>query len=82
VNYEDVRDAIRFMRRGVVIRTVINAFTFDGATKDAMRQAVRDALISPSIRACATSISSLIRRAMGRSCWICRLLSTARAFRQ
>jgi putative DNA-invertase from lambdoid prophage Rac len=46
-NYEDVCDAIReFMRRGVMIRTVINNFTFDGATKDAMQQAVRDALIA------------------------------------
>jgi putative DNA-invertase from lambdoid prophage Rac len=46
-NYEDVCDAIRhFMRRGVVIRTVINNFTFDGATKDPMQQAVRDALIA------------------------------------
>jgi putative DNA-invertase from lambdoid prophage Rac len=46
-NYEDVCDAIReFMRRGVVIRTVINNFTFDGSTKDAMQQAVRDALIA------------------------------------
>jgi putative DNA-invertase from lambdoid prophage Rac len=45
-NYEDVCDTIReFMRRGVVIRTVINNFTFDGATKDPIRQAVRDALI-------------------------------------
>jgi len=45
-NYEDVCDAIReFMRRGVVIKTVINGFTFDGATKDPMQQAVRDALI-------------------------------------
>jgi putative DNA-invertase from lambdoid prophage Rac len=45
-NYEDVCDAIReFMRRGVVIRTVINNFTFGGATKDPMQQAVRDALI-------------------------------------
>ncbi len=45
-NYVDVSDAIReFMRRGVVIRTVINNLTFDGATKDAMQQAVRDALI-------------------------------------
>ena len=33
------------MRRGVVIRTVINNFTFDGATKDPMQQTVRDALI-------------------------------------
>src|SRR5262249_14089689 len=31
---------------GVVIRTVINNFTFDGATKDPMQQAVRDALIA------------------------------------
>ena len=45
-NYEDVCDAVReFMRRGVVIKTVINGFTFDGATKDPMQQAVRDALI-------------------------------------
>src|ERR1700730_5630323 len=45
-NYEDVCDTIReFMRRGVVIRTVINNFSFDGATKDPMQQAVRDALI-------------------------------------
>jgi DNA invertase Pin-like site-specific DNA recombinase len=34
------------MRRSVVIRTVINGFTFDGATKDPMQQAVRDALIA------------------------------------
>ena len=34
------------MRRGVVIRTVINGFTFDGATTDPMQMAVRDALIS------------------------------------
>ncbi len=46
-NYEDVVDTIReFMRRGIVIRTVINNFTFDGATKDPMQQAVRDALIA------------------------------------
>jgi putative DNA-invertase from lambdoid prophage Rac len=46
-NYEDVRDTIReFMRRGIVIRTVINNFTFDGATRDPMQQAVRDALIA------------------------------------
>jgi putative DNA-invertase from lambdoid prophage Rac len=45
-DYDDVCDTIReFMRRGVVIRTVINNFTFDGATKDPMQQAVRDALI-------------------------------------
>ncbi|WP_019196460.1 recombinase family protein [Afipia birgiae] len=45
-NYSDVRDTIQeFMRRGVLIRTVINGLTFDGATKDPMQQAVRDALI-------------------------------------
>jgi DNA invertase Pin-like site-specific DNA recombinase len=46
-NYRDVTDTIReFMRRGVVIRTVINGMMFDGATKDPMQQAVRDALIA------------------------------------
>ena len=46
-NYSDVCDIIReFMRRGVVIRTVINGLTFDGATTDPMQQAVRDALIA------------------------------------
>ena len=46
-NYRDVTDTIReFMRRGVIIRTVINNMTFDGATKDPMQQAVRDALIA------------------------------------
>lgn len=46
-NYADVSDAIReFMRRGVVVRTVINSMTFDGSNKDPMQQAVRDALIA------------------------------------
>src|SRR5215204_3855011 len=46
-NYADVCDTIReVMRRGVVIRTVINGLTFDGATTDPMKQAVRDALIA------------------------------------
>lgn len=45
-NYQDVTDTIReFMRRGVIIKTVINGLTFDGATTDAMSEAVRDALI-------------------------------------
>jgi len=45
-NYQDVTDTIRdFMRRGVIIRTVINGLTFDGATTDPMQEAVRDALI-------------------------------------
>jgi len=39
-------DNIRaFMRWGFVIRTIINGTTFDGATKDPMAKAVRDALI-------------------------------------
>lgn len=45
-NYVDVSDAIRlFMRKRVVIRTVINGLTFDGATTDPMQQAARDAMI-------------------------------------
>jgi putative DNA-invertase from lambdoid prophage Rac len=46
-NYADVCDTIReFMRRGVVIKTVINGMTFDGAATDPMQRAVRDALIA------------------------------------
>lgn len=46
-NYQDVTDTIReFMRRGVVIRTVINGMTFDGSTGDPMQSAVRDSLIA------------------------------------
>lgn len=46
-NYQDVTDTIRhFMRKGVVIKTVINKMTFDGATTDPMQEAVRDALIA------------------------------------
>ncbi len=46
-NYQDICETIReFMRRGVVIRTVINGIAFDGANKDAMQCAVRDALIA------------------------------------
>jgi DNA invertase Pin-like site-specific DNA recombinase len=45
--YDDIQDCIReFMRRGVVVRTVINNMTFDGATKDPVQCAVRDALIA------------------------------------
>jgi DNA invertase Pin-like site-specific DNA recombinase len=45
-NYADVTDTIRdFMRRGVIIKTVINGMVFDGATTDPMQMAVRDALI-------------------------------------
>lgn len=46
-NYVDVTDSIReFMRKGVIIKTVINGMTFDGATTDPTQQAVRDALIA------------------------------------
>lgn len=46
-NYDDVCETIRtFMKRGVVIKTVINGFTFDGKTTDPVQKAVRDALIA------------------------------------
>lgn len=46
-NYADVTETLReFMRRGVVVRTVINGMEFDGATTDPMKCAVRDALIA------------------------------------
>lgn len=45
-DYLDVCDTIRtFMRKGVIIRTVISNMIFDGTTRDPMLQAVRDALI-------------------------------------
>ena len=44
---ESICDTIReFMRRGVVIRAAIYGIAFDGATKDAMQCAIRDALIA------------------------------------
>jgi putative DNA-invertase from lambdoid prophage Rac len=46
-NYADVCDTVReFMKRSVVIQTVINGMAFDGATTDPMQQAVRDAPIA------------------------------------
>lgn len=46
-NYVDVSDSLRdFMRRGVVVKTIINGMVFDGATTDPVQQAVRDALIA------------------------------------
>jgi putative DNA-invertase from lambdoid prophage Rac len=33
------------MAEGVIVRTVINAMTFDGSTSDPIQKAVRDALI-------------------------------------
>jgi putative DNA-invertase from lambdoid prophage Rac len=45
-NHAEVKDAIRgFMRRGVIVRTVVNGLTFDAAAADPVEQAVRDALI-------------------------------------
>ncbi len=45
-NYQDVTETLReFMGRGVIIRTIINSMTFDGATRDPMQKAIRDALI-------------------------------------
>lgn len=46
-SYSDVTDTIReFMRRGVIVKTVINNMTFDGATAEPVQMAVRDALIA------------------------------------
>jgi len=46
-NYADVTDTIReLIRKGAIIKTVINGLTFDGATADPMQQALRDALIA------------------------------------
>jgi putative DNA-invertase from lambdoid prophage Rac len=62
-NYADVTDTIReFIRRGVIVRTVINGLTFDGATKDPMQQAVRDALIA-FMAATAQSQAEVIKEA-------------------
>lgn len=46
-NYEDVTSNIRdLLGRGVVIKTIINGMTFDGATTDPIQKAVRDALVA------------------------------------
>jgi putative DNA-invertase from lambdoid prophage Rac len=46
-NYDDVCETIRdFVRRGVVIKTVMNGMTFDGVTQDPVQKAVRNALIA------------------------------------
>lgn len=46
-NYSDVTDSIReFLKRGVIIKTVINRMVFDGSTTDPTQMAVRDALIA------------------------------------
>jgi DNA invertase Pin-like site-specific DNA recombinase len=46
-NYDDVTANVRrFMAMGIIVRTVINNMTFDGATTDPMQKAIRDALIA------------------------------------
>ena len=46
-NDEDICENMRtFMRQGAIVRTVINRMTFDGASKDPMQIAVRDAVIA------------------------------------
>jgi DNA invertase Pin-like site-specific DNA recombinase len=46
-NYDDIQKNIRlFLDRGVTIRTVINAMTFDAKPTDAMAKAIRDAMLS------------------------------------
>src|SRR4051794_25626732 len=46
-DYGGVCETIReFMRRGVIVRTVINGMVFDGATTDPVQMAVRDSLIA------------------------------------
>lgn len=45
-NYQDVTETVReLIAQGVIIRTVINGLVFDGATKDPMQKAMRDAMI-------------------------------------
>jgi putative DNA-invertase from lambdoid prophage Rac len=46
-NYDDATATIRhLMNEGVVVKTVINAMTFDGSTADPIQKAVRDAMIA------------------------------------
>lgn len=46
-NYCDVTESIReFLKRGILIKTIINKMTFDGSTTDPTQMAVRDALIA------------------------------------
>ena len=46
-NYDDVTSTIKtLMNQGVIVKTVINGFTFDGSTADPVQKAVRDSLIA------------------------------------
>jgi putative DNA-invertase from lambdoid prophage Rac len=53
------------MQRGVVIRTVINGMTFDGATKDVMQCAVRDALIAFMAATAQAQAEATTRHSLG-----------------
>jgi len=45
-NYRDVSDNLdAFMRKGVIVKTVIGAMTFDGSVTDPMQQAIRDSIL-------------------------------------
>jgi putative DNA-invertase from lambdoid prophage Rac len=51
-DYQDICEIIReFMQRGVVVRTVINGITFDGATKEAMQRTCFPSSAGYSVRA-------------------------------
>jgi putative DNA-invertase from lambdoid prophage Rac len=46
-NYDDVRDTVQaLMRKGVIVPTVINNFTFDGSQKDPIQKSIHDALLA------------------------------------
>ena len=62
-NYANVCETIReLMRQGVIVRTVINDLTFDGATKDPMQQAVRDAPVGVMAATAQAQAEKLPRR--------------------
>jgi putative DNA-invertase from lambdoid prophage Rac len=45
-NYEDVKETVEcLMKKGVIVRTIINGMVFDGSTKDPMMKAVQNALL-------------------------------------
>ena len=79
-NYSDVTDNVReFMRRGVVIKTIINGMSFDGSTRDPMQMAVRDALIG-FMAAMAQAQAEAMKEAQ-QSCRIARGSTRAASLR-
>ena len=65
-SYDDVTETIRtLMQRGVVIKTIINGMVFDGATKDPIQMAVRDALIEGILHDTARIAQGAILPALG-----------------